>query len=114
MGTMTDGHRRREEDDGRRIGVGGPWRCFKLQQPVRGDTQLLSETWGCERRCDVDLGSSHDDGWSRSRYQSLIGQMEGVIQLPFFPYGPCRSQKKNSELQKRHACYADDVMVLAV
>lgn len=71
-----------------------PGAVLKLRQPVRGDTQLLSETWGCERRCDVDLGSSHDDGCSRSRYRSLIGQIEGVIQLPFFSYGLRGSKEK--------------------
>lgn len=94
-----------------------PGAVVKLRQPARGDTQLQSETWGCERRCDVDLGSSHDDGWSRSRYHSLIGQIEGVIQLLFFSYGPCgseRGKKHNSELQKRRACYADDAMGLVL
>lgn len=78
-----------------------PGAVLKLRQPARGDTQLLSETWGCERRCDVDLGSSHDDGWSRSRYHSLIGQIEGVIQLLFFSYGPCGSEREREREKKR-------------
>lgn len=74
-----------------------PGAVLKLRRPARGDTQLLSETRGCERRCDVDLGSSHDDGWSRSRYHSLIGQIEGVIQLLFFSYGPCGSEREKKK-----------------
>lgn len=40
MGTMTDGHRRSEEDDGRRIGVGGPWRRFKA--PTTSEGEILN------------------------------------------------------------------------
>lgn len=38
---------------------------------------------GCEPRWAVDLGSAHDDGWSRSRYRSLIGQIGGVNPTSF-------------------------------
>lgn len=55
-----------------------PGAALKLRQAARGDTQLVSESWGCERRCDVDLRSAHDHGWSRSRYHPPIGQIHGV------------------------------------
>lgn len=54
-----------------------PGAALKPRQAASGDTQVVSESWGCERRWDVDLGSAHHHGWSRSRHRAAIGPIEG-------------------------------------
>lgn len=83
-GTMTDGHWRRGEEEGIRAGVGGHWHRFKAPAKSEWRYSTSTESWGCEKRCDVDLGSSYDRGWRQSHYRCLIGQMRVFIVLPFF------------------------------
>lgn len=96
---MTDGHWRRGEEEGIRAGVGGHWHRFKAPAKSEWRYSTSTESWGCEKRCDVDLGSSYDRGWRQSHYRCLIGQMRVFIVLPFFfPFGQRRS-KKTAEIQ---------------
>lgn len=62
--TMTDGLWRRGGEEGIRVGVGGHWHCFKAL--AKSEWRCKSEKWGCGKRCDVDLGSSHGEGWRQS------------------------------------------------
>lgn len=97
---MTDGHRRREEDDGRRMGVGGTLAPLESRDRRRGEILEL----GGGRRWDVDLGSSHDGGWSRSRHHPLIGPIEGAnpTSSPLVRTA-WEDEKRSPELQKRPA-----------
>ena len=99
-GTMTDGHWRRGEEEGIRAGVGGHWHRFKALATSEWRYSTSAESWGCEKRCDVDLGSSYDGGWRQSHYRCLIGPDEGVYCASFFfsSFGQCRS-KKTGEIQ---------------
>lgn len=83
-GTMTDGHWRRGEEEGIRAGVGGHWHRFKAPATSEWRYSTSAESWGCEKRCDVDLGSSYDGGWRQSHYRCLIGPDEGVYCASFF------------------------------
>lgn len=47
---MTDGHWRRGEEEGIRVGVGGHWHCFKAAaKRVSGDIGLKVKTGGVWR-----------------------------------------------------------------
>lgn len=59
--------------------------ALKLRRGVSGDIRLESESRGCEKRCDVDLGSSHGDGWRQSRHRFFDWSDEGGVLLGFSP-----------------------------
>lgn len=88
---MTDGHWRRGEEEGIRAGVGGHWHRFKAPATSEWRYSTSAESWGCEKRCDVDLGSSYDGGWRQSHYRCLIGPDEGVYCASFFFFLPLDS-----------------------
>lgn len=88
---------------------------------MSGDIQLKSENWGCEKRCDVDLG--HNDECRQSHYHSLIGQMKVLFYFLFLDSVGVRKQQQTSkhhnfnelnpteELQKTSS-YEHDVIML--
>lgn len=78
-----------------------PWRRFKA---TTGGEGRYSSRGGGRRRWDVDLGSAHDGGWSRSRYHPLIGPIEGAnpTSSPLVRTA-WEDGKRSPELQKRPA-----------
>lgn len=46
---MTDGHWRRGEEEGMRVGVGGYWHRFKVLAGVSGDIGLNAKSGGMRR-----------------------------------------------------------------
>lgn len=73
--------------------------ALKLQHRVSGDIQLKSENWGCENRCDVDLGSSHNGGWRQSFSD---WSDEGVVLIPFFVFLDSVGVTKQQPKSKYH------------